>query len=178
MISIGDWRNGPGYRVALSVNKEKKTVTFQPPQYARYTAEIPWHCFMGTIGTAPSKGECHHSLTRGGMAGTWTAWRPRRCHGISPVNIPGAVWSIGDMHIAQGDGETCGTAVECRSWVTVDILPVIRARGLTRPGSRTMSTSCPVGMRGRWIPLTRSPSRICVTGWCRITVLTSGMPTS
>ena len=29
-----------------------------------------------------------------------------------PVDVPGALFSIGDLHYAQGDGEVCGTAIE------------------------------------------------------------------
>jgi formamidase len=29
-----------------------------------------------------------------------------------PVEVPGALFSAGDAHFAQGDGETCGTAIE------------------------------------------------------------------
>ena len=29
-----------------------------------------------------------------------------------PVQVPGALFSIGDLHFAQGDGETCGTGIE------------------------------------------------------------------
>ena len=29
-----------------------------------------------------------------------------------PVRVPGALFSIGDTHAAQGDGEVCGTAIE------------------------------------------------------------------
>lgn len=29
-----------------------------------------------------------------------------------PVQVPGALFSVGDAHFAQGDGESCGTAVE------------------------------------------------------------------
>jgi formamidase len=32
-----------------------------------------------------------------------------------PVYVPGALFSVGDTHFAQGDGETCGTAVETAS---------------------------------------------------------------
>jgi acetamidase/formamidase len=30
-----------------------------------------------------------------------------------PVEVPGALFSTGDGHAAQGDGESCGTAIEC-----------------------------------------------------------------
>jgi len=32
-----------------------------------------------------------------------------------PVYVPGALFSVGDTHFAQGDGETCGTAIETSS---------------------------------------------------------------
>jgi len=50
-----------------------------------------------------------------------------------PVNVPGANFSLGDMHLAQGDGETCGTAVESRSWTTIEILPVIKGKRVNTP---------------------------------------------
>jgi formamidase len=36
-----------------------------------------------------------------------------------PVHVPGALFSIGDLHYAQGDGETCGVAIEVAGAVTV-----------------------------------------------------------
>ena len=36
-----------------------------------------------------------------------------------PVAVPGALFSVGDLHFAQGDGEVCGTAVEVAGAVTV-----------------------------------------------------------
>jgi formamidase len=33
--------------------------------------------------------------------------------------VPGGLFSIGDLHFAQGDGEVCGTAVEVAGAVTV-----------------------------------------------------------
>lgn len=35
------------------------------------------------------------------------------------VHVPGALFSIGDLHFAQGDGETCGTGIEMAGAVTV-----------------------------------------------------------
>jgi formamidase len=42
-----------------------------------------------------------------------------------PVDVPGALLSLGDVHFAQGDGEVCGTAIETHGRVTirVDVLP-------------------------------------------------------
>jgi formamidase len=36
-----------------------------------------------------------------------------------PVEVPGALCSVGDIHFAQGDGEVCGTAIEVAGAVTV-----------------------------------------------------------
>ena len=35
------------------------------------------------------------------------------------VDVPGALFSVGDLHFAQGDGEVCGTGVEVAGAVTV-----------------------------------------------------------
>ena len=36
-----------------------------------------------------------------------------------PIDVTGALFSIGDLHFAQGDGEVCGTAIEIAGAVTV-----------------------------------------------------------
>lgn len=36
-----------------------------------------------------------------------------------PVHVPGALFSIGDLHFAQGDGETCGTGIEMAGAATL-----------------------------------------------------------
>lgn len=38
-----------------------------------------------------------------------------------PLEVPGALLSVGDTHAAQGDGEVCGTAIESPMDVTVKI---------------------------------------------------------
>ena len=38
-----------------------------------------------------------------------------------PVDVLGALLSIGDLHFAQGDGEVCGTAIEIAGSVTVRV---------------------------------------------------------
>jgi len=38
---------------------------------------------------------------------------------LAPHRRPGALFSIGDLHFAQGDGEVCGTAIEVAGAVTV-----------------------------------------------------------
>jgi len=38
---------------------------------------------------------------------------------LLPVDVPGALFSVGDLHFAQGEGEVCGTGIEIAGAVTV-----------------------------------------------------------
>ena len=53
-----------------------------------------------------------------------------------PVEVEGALFSIGDTHAAQGDGEVCGTAIESamEAVVTFD---VIKGKAPPSPRFRT-----------------------------------------
>ncbi|WP_340116748.1 acetamidase/formamidase family protein [Pelagibius sp. 7325] len=75
--------------------------------------KVPLKPFAGTIGLAPSEPGLHSVVP------------PRRVGGnmdirdlaagtelYLPVEVAGALFSIGDTHAAQGDGEVCGTAIE------------------------------------------------------------------
>jgi formamidase len=67
-----------------------------------------------------------------------------------PVAVPGALFSIGDLHFAQGDGEVCGTAIEVAGAVTVRFA-VHKSQGArprfpsyetpARPGRRSFATT-------------------------------------
>ncbi|MFV3126736.1 acetamidase/formamidase family protein [Niveispirillum sp. KHB5.9] len=53
-----------------------------------------------------------------------------------PVDVPGALFSTGDGHYAQGDGESCGTAIEIAATLTArfELLKgAARDRGQTAP---------------------------------------------
>jgi formamidase len=45
-----------------------------------------------------------------------------------PVDVPGALLSLGDVHFAQGEGEVCGTAIETQARVAlrVEVLPAAK----------------------------------------------------
>jgi acetamidase/formamidase len=49
-----------------------------------------------------------------------------------PVEAQGALFSIGDTHAAQGDGEVCGTAIESPMQVTAT-LDVLKGQLLAMP---------------------------------------------
>ena len=83
---------------------------------------VPLKPFAGTIGLAPAEPGLHSVVP------------PRRVGGnmdirdmsagtelVLPVEVSGALFSIGDTHAAQGDGEVCGTAIESPMSVTVKL---------------------------------------------------------
>jgi len=77
------------------------------------------HPFVGTIGVAPAS-ESIPTVTPGKHGGNMDV--PDVCKGNMlklPVAVKGALFSLGDVHAAQGDGEICGTAVEVPAVVTV-----------------------------------------------------------
>lgn len=117
------------------IDKYKGTVKFVShlgPE--KYEAEIPMHAFVGTIGTAPADGERFHSLTPFFHGGNMDCVETKAGTTVYlPVNVAGAMWSTGDVHLAQGDGETCGVAVEAAGWVTIDVLPLIKGKKVATP---------------------------------------------
>ncbi|TFE02131.1 acetamidase/formamidase family protein [Jeotgalibacillus salarius] len=76
--------------------------------------QIPLSPFMGVLATAPAEKGLHSTIP------------PRYCGGnidckelvegstvYLPVAVEGALFSTGDGHAVQGDGEVSGTAIEC-----------------------------------------------------------------
>ncbi len=100
-----------------------------------FTPEIvlPTRPFTGTIGVAPAEGGLHSVVPPRTVGGNMDirdliAGATLRL----PVAVPGALFSVGDTHAAQGDGEVCGTAIETPMTVRLRF-DVERERGLRRP---------------------------------------------
>lgn len=78
-----------------------------------YVTQLELTPFLGTIGVAPAGGEVRSSLVPGNFGGNMDAHDVRAGTTVYlGVNEPGALFSIGDGHYQQGDGEACGVAVE------------------------------------------------------------------
>ncbi|MGE3874129.1 MAG: acetamidase/formamidase family protein [Parvibaculaceae bacterium] len=86
--------------------------TLQPAMYGP-GGRVPLKPFCGTIGLAPAEPGVHSIVP------------PRRVGGnmdirdlsagtelYLPVEVKGGLFSVGDTHATQGDGEVCGTAIE------------------------------------------------------------------
>lgn len=74
---------------------------------------LPVRPFPGTIGVAPAEPGRHSVVPPrevGGNLDVRDLVRGTRL--MLPVRVKGALFSVGDTHAAQGDGEVCGTAIE------------------------------------------------------------------
>lgn len=74
---------------------------------------VPLKPFPGIMGLAPAAGGDHGAVTplpTGGNMDTRDLSAGTELY--LPVEVTGALFSIGDGHAAQGDGEVCGTAIE------------------------------------------------------------------
>ena len=65
-----------------------------------------------------------------------------------PVEVPGALFSVGDTHAAQGDGEVCGTAIESPMTVTLSF-DLVKGANLKFPRFTTAGTGQPPLRRAR-----------------------------
>jgi acetamidase/formamidase len=87
------------------------TMTARSPQHGHVVALRP---FMGVMGLAPADSGVHSTIP------------PRNCGGnldckelvagstlYLPIEVSGGLFSVGDGHGVQGDGEVGGTAIEC-----------------------------------------------------------------
>jgi acetamidase/formamidase len=100
-------------------------------------AKVPLKPFAGTIGVAPAEPGLHSIVP------------PRRVGGnmdvrdialgaelFLPVEVAGALFSVGDTHAAQGDGEVCGTAIESPMTIALQF-EVLKQQPLAYPRFRT-----------------------------------------
>lgn len=74
---------------------------------------LPFEPFPGTIGVAPAEPGEHSIVPPTRWGGNMDVKHLRAgTRLLLPVGVEGALFSAGDTHAAQGDGEVCGTAVE------------------------------------------------------------------
>jgi acetamidase/formamidase len=81
---------------------------------------LPYRPFPGTIGVAPAEPGQHPILPPSRWGGNIDT--KHLVVGTTlylPVGAEGALFSLGDTHAAQGDGEVCGTAIETAMDVVV-----------------------------------------------------------
>ncbi|CAL9321229.1 acetamidase/formamidase family protein [Streptomyces sp. SudanB182_2057] len=153
-----DWAASTTVPLFGALTSTHTTATLQPPlpervwiwqlDRARGTAlfqardsdirvELPLDPMHGTVGVAPANLEVRSALVPDAHGGNMDT--PEMRAGVTcylGVNVEGALLSLGDGHARQGEGETCGVAVECamNTMVVVDLL-----KGVTTPWPRLES---------------------------------------
>ncbi len=104
-----DWTAAPGLE-AIGEIITPGAVTREP---ALDGVLIPLRPHFGTMGVAPAAPGRHSSIPPGRHGGNIDNWRiGRGGRMLYPVQAPGALLSVGDPHVSQGDGEISGTALE------------------------------------------------------------------
>jgi acetamidase/formamidase len=101
------------------LDREKRLCRFQARR-SEFTVDLPMEPMHGTVGVAPANGEVRSALVPDAFGGNMDT--PEMRAGTTcylGVNVPGALLSLGDGHARQGEGETCGVAVETAMNTTI-----------------------------------------------------------
>ncbi|MFF5253411.1 acetamidase/formamidase family protein [Streptomyces leeuwenhoekii] len=118
------------------LDRTRRTAMFRA-QDSDIEVELPMDPMHGTVGVAPASLEVRSALVPDAHGGNMDT--PEMRAGVTcylGVNVEGALLSLGDGHARQGEGETCGVAVEC-AMNTVVIVELLK--GLATPWPRIES---------------------------------------
>lgn len=117
------------------VDRERRTVTYRA-RSSDLSVELPLDPMHGTVGVAPAGFEVRDTITPAAHGGNMDT--PELRAGTTVyfgVNQPGALFSLGDGHCRQGEGELCGTAVEA-AMDTVVAVELVRGGRSSTPWPR------------------------------------------
>lgn len=107
--------------------------------------EIPLAPFPGNLGVAPGDAGEHSTIPPRNVGGNLDVKHLTAGSTLSlPVEVDGALFSIGDCHAAQGDGEVCVTGIEAPMSVTVRF-DVRSERSIDSPQFETTGPFTPTG---------------------------------
>ena len=99
---------------------------------------IPLAPFPGVMGVAPDTDEMLSTIPPRANGGNMdNKYMTAGSTVYFPVFVPGANFSIGDTHAAQGDGEVCGTAIEAPMRLVFSLELVKGGRELPEPQYET-----------------------------------------
>jgi len=107
--------------------------------------EVPLAPFPGNLGVAPAEDGDHSTVPPRNVGGNLDVKHLTAGSTLSlPIEVDGALFSIGDCHAAQGDGEVCVTGIEAPMFVTVRF-NVRSDRSLDSPQFETTGPFTPTG---------------------------------
>ena len=120
------------------VDRRRRTVTYRAAR-GDHVVDLPLDPMHGTVGVAPAGFEARSSLVpdaHGGNMDTPEMRAGTTCY--LGVNVEGALLSLGDGHCRQGEGETCGVAVEA-AMDTVLVVDLVKGAATPWPRLETDS---------------------------------------
>ena len=101
------------------------------------SATIPLDPFLGTMGVCPAGASAQPVMPPGTFGGNMdTRQLGRGSTLFLPVQLPGALFSTGDAHGVQGDGEVCVTGLEAPMYASLRFT-LEKGRSLPAPQYRT-----------------------------------------
>ena len=133
-------------------------------QGSDFTVDLPANPMLGTVGVAPARREVRSSLVPESFGGNMDT--PEMAAGATcylRVNVHGALFSLGDGHYRQGEGESCGTAVEGAMNVTA-IVDLVKGGGPAWPRLETDTHLMCIGS-GRPLEEAWRASQVDMIGW-------------
>ncbi|WP_435154628.1 acetamidase/formamidase family protein [Amycolatopsis sacchari] len=101
------------------LDRDRDVVVFEALR-GEFRVDLPVAPMLGTVGVAPAGREVRTSIVPDMFGGNMDT--PEMRAGATcflGVNVEGALFSVGDGHYRQGEGESCGTAVEGAMNVTL-----------------------------------------------------------
>lgn len=100
-------------RIRLDWELNRDTMTASVEVGSR-PVNVALNPFIGLMGVAPAEHGVHHTSPPRYCGGNIDCKELKRGSTLYlPISVEGALFSIGDGHAAQGDGEVSGTAIEC-----------------------------------------------------------------
>ncbi|WP_255169384.1 acetamidase/formamidase family protein [Natrononativus amylolyticus] len=107
--------------------------------------EVPLEPFPGTIGVAPAEAGEHETLPPRNVGGNMDVKHMTTGSTVYlPVAVEDALFSVGDCHAAQGDGEVCVTGIEAPMFVTARF-GLEKDREIDQPQFETSGPFTPTG---------------------------------
>ncbi len=122
----------PDRTYVYELDRAAQTVAFVAAS-SDLRVELPLEPMLGTVGVAPAGREVRSSLVPDAFGGNMDT--PQMRAGATcylGVNVEGALFSVGDGHYRQGEGEACGTAVEGAMTTTL-IVELVKGGGPAWP---------------------------------------------
>lgn len=119
----------PRDKILWDIDRHAQRVSLRAALPSLASWSVPLVPMIGCLGVAPDSGQFISTATSGPFGGNMD-YRGL-CAGTTirfPVCEPGALFFLGDVHAAQGDGEIAGTGIETSAEVTFTVRVLKRKR--------------------------------------------------